>query len=57
MNFYLVNSNGKYLNTDNGYHEWVDKKSATRYYDRYGAEYMADIYCSEFTIEPESYDK
>lgn len=57
LNYYLVKSNGKYLNTDNEKPKLVDKKFATRYNDEFSADYIGETYCDEFQIETESFDR
>lgn len=57
LNYYLVKSKDKYLNTDGEKPKLVEKKLATRYDDEFSADCSGEIYCENYTIEPESYDK
>ncbi len=57
FNYYLVKTKGKYLNTNDRKPRLVDKKSATRYEDEFSADTAGELYCENFEVELESYDR
>lgn len=56
FNNYLVKSKGKYLNIDDK-PKLVDKEKTTRFEDEFSADSVGSMYCKQFEVHPESYDK